>query len=230
MIGLEEKSTTWGTGVEAQKQGFVDFTIKPWTSRWTQAMDVALLDEEEQDEFFFDFNFKDLVRGDLFTRMQSYQIARNIGMMNPNEIRAAENMSKRDGGDEYQETAAGTAPNAREESNSQPTARVPEALLRDAARRVAQAEHHRATQRGGAAVHDPEKWAAHFEKYVGGVVEPFGDAYGFESWVITTAVQRIVTTGRQVVLDIGAEKREAMILDILSETFRAGIAVQEAVA
>ncbi|KKK90373.1 hypothetical protein LCGC14_2723650, partial [marine sediment metagenome] len=46
MIGLEEKSTTWGTGIEAQKQGFVDFTIKPWTDRWAQALTQALLTKE----------------------------------------------------------------------------------------------------------------------------------------------------------------------------------------
>lgn len=114
MIGLEEKSTSWGTGLEQQMQGFVDFTMKPWLDRWAQALGRSLLDESEQDDFFFEFLLNDLVRGDLKTRMESYQIGRTIGMYSPNDLLKKENENPRDdpGGDEYLETPVGASPNA----------------------------------------------------------------------------------------------------------------------
>jgi HK97 family phage portal protein len=114
MIGLEEKSTTWGTGVEQQVQGFVDFTEKPWLDRWAQALGRSLLDESEQEDYFFEFLLNDLVRGDLKTRMEAYQIGRQIGMYSPNDLLKKENENPRDdaGGEEYQQTPTGAAPNA----------------------------------------------------------------------------------------------------------------------
>ena len=113
MIGLEEKSTSWGTGIEQQTQGFVDFTIKAWADRWTQALMRALLTEDEQDEYVIEFLFADLVRGDLLQRMQAYQIGRQIGMWSPDELRAKENEGPREDGQggEYQQTPTGAAPN-----------------------------------------------------------------------------------------------------------------------
>lgn len=114
MIGLEEKSTSWGTGLEQQMQGFVDFTMKPWLDRWAQALSRSLLDDAEQDDYFFEFLLNDLVRGDLKTRMEAYQIGRQVGMYSPNDLLAKENENPRKdpGGDEYQQTPTGAAPNA----------------------------------------------------------------------------------------------------------------------
>jgi len=125
MIGLEEKATTWGTGVEQQVQGFIDFTEKPWLDRWAQALGRSLLDEAEQEDYFFEFLLNDLVRGDLKTRMESYQIGRTIGIYSPNDVLKKENENPRDdaGGDEYQQTPTGAAPNA---PNQPPPAQPPE--------------------------------------------------------------------------------------------------------
>jgi HK97 family phage portal protein len=116
LIGLEEKATTWGTGIEQQMQGFIDFTVKPWLDRWAQALGRALLDESEQEDFFFEFLLNDLVRGDLKSRMEAYQIGRLIGMYSPNDLLKKENENPREdpGGDEYQQTPTGAAPNAAE--------------------------------------------------------------------------------------------------------------------
>lgn len=152
LIGLEEKSTTWGTGMTEMKHAFVDFTIKPWTDRIAQALMATLFSDEEREDYVIEFMFEDLLRGNLLSQMQSYQIGRVIGVLSPNEIRAKLNMGPRDGGDDFQEIPTGAAANAspgsvpsrgrpddEEEDDEQATA-VPPTLLADAARRIVAAE------------------------------------------------------------------------------------------
>ena len=233
MIGLEEKSTTWGTGIEAQKQGFVDFTIKPWTDRWAQALTQALLTEEEQEELFIEFLFADLVRGDLKTRMEAYKTGKEIGVWNPNEIRKKENEGPREGGDEYQETTPGAAPNAVREPDGEPTAEVPQALRVDAVNRIAGAECRDVVKRGKKAQDDPVRWhtwvqqhyKAHRE-YALKVLEPIGEAFIVDPWRINAMADRIAWTG-MMGLESGVpegwnERRPGEIATIIDECLSAG--------
>jgi HK97 family phage portal protein len=176
MVGLEEKSTTWGTGIEQQKQGFVDFTIKAWTDRWSQGMAQALLSEQEQEEYVIEFNFADLVRGDLKTRFEAYQIGKQIGVWNPNEIRAKENEGPRDGGEEYQDNAPGAPPNApmgtvSPEEEDEAEAHVPAPLLADVAHRIAERERINIERRTNQANTDPVNWRKWFVKFQDGHTE-----------------------------------------------------------
>lgn len=212
MIGLEEKSTTWGTGVEQQKQGFVDFTIKSWTDRHAQAMQLALLDEQEQEEYFIEFLFADLVRGDLLTRMQAYKIGREIGVYSPNKILEKENENLRDdpGGDEYQSTPAGAAPNqpgqpAGPAAPDQPPGQafVPAALLADAVRRIAGRELDDVAKAAKAT--DPSRWAAWVtkyyvaqRKYAEQVLTPLAVAYGFPELVVLDACAQVEHSGHEL--------------------------------
>lgn len=186
MIGLEEKSTTWGTGVESQKQGFVDFTIKPWLDRWAQALGMALLTDEEREEFFIEFNLNDLVRGDLLARMTAYQIARQIGVFSPNEIRKKENEGPREGGDIYQDTPIGGAPNAAGTNQNTGATAVPAPLIADAAHRIASREIAEVGKRAGKDVENPDKWTAWIQtfyadhgRYVEQVLAPLAASYPF---------------------------------------------------
>ena len=234
MIGLEEKSTTWGTGIEAQKQGFVDFTIKPWTDRWAQALTQALLTEEEQGEFFIEFLFADLVRGDLRTRMQSYKTGREIGVWNPNEIRKKENEGPREGGDEYQNTTPGAAPNASNEPEPEPPEpEVPQALRVDATSRIANAECSAVQRRGQKAQGDLVRWNAWTQQYyrahrdyVAKVLEPIGEAFSVEMWRINAMVDRIAWTGmaglKDGVPEGWDERRHTEIAMIIDECLSAG--------
>ncbi|KKK89691.1 hypothetical protein LCGC14_2730560, partial [marine sediment metagenome] len=104
MIGLEEKTSSWGTGVAEMKQALITFTFKPWTDRWAQALAQALLTEEEQEEYFIEFLYADLLRGDLKSQMESYKTGREIGVLCPNDIRRLENMNpipEEKGGNDY---------------------------------------------------------------------------------------------------------------------------------
>ena len=233
MIGLEEKSTTWGTGIEAQKQGFVDFTIKPWTDRWAQALTQALLTKEEQKEFFIEFLFADLVRGDLKTRFEAYKTGREIGVWNPNEIRKKENEGPREGGEEYQDTTPGAAPNASRESTEEPEAEVPQALRVDAVSRIANAECGAVKRHGKKAQDDLVKWTLWVQQHYGAhrdyaskVLEPIGEAFAVESWRINAMIDRIAWTGlmglANGVPEGWDERRHTEIATIIDECLSAG--------
>ncbi len=204
MIGLEEKSTTWGTGIESQKQGFTDFTMKPWTDRWAQAMTNALLDEEEQEEFFIEFLFADLVRGNLKDRMEAYQIGRDIGIWNPNEIRHKENEGPREGGDKYQEAPRGAARNTSGSAPDEGTgtgAGIPGPLLGDAAERIAVKEVRAIERRAEKADEDTDRWlewlATYYEKHRGYaliVLLPLAESFDLKDAALNQAARGIEQT------------------------------------
>lgn len=245
MIGLEEKSTSWGTGIEQQKQGMVDFTMRPIATRWTQAMSLYLLDEDEQEEYFFDFNFDDLLRGDTLATVQAMAIERANGALSPNEWRIGRNRNPREGGDEFLETPTGAAPNALEPDRRPPPRRdeddedeqagaVPAPLLADAAHRIAKAEAREMGKRAAHAASDPARyraWLATFaadgQAYSRAVLAPLAEAYGIGSPVVEDAVQAIAATlleGAPTELE-GRTRGLAIVLD---ETFRAGAALRPA--
>lgn len=250
MIGLEEKSTTWGTGIEQQVQGFITFTIRSWADRWAQAMTLALLDEDEQEEFFFEFQFSDLVRGDLLARMQAYQIGRDLGMYNPNDLLRKENESVRSdpGGDEYQSAPSGAAPNrpmgqpAPEEPTEEPEpeqATVPAAVLTDYAAQMARIETRAVGRRTKKAQEDPAVWTAWVASYyadhrqrVHEILAPLAAAYRIEPWVVAEVAQRIERTAvaqlSAGVPDGWVTQRQADVTAIVQETLTAGRAVRRA--
>ncbi len=101
MVGDVERSTSWGSGIEEQKQGFVDFAMMNWYTSWEQETSVQLLPGD--DELYPEFLLDNVLRGKALDRWQAYQIARNIGVLSPNDILDRENMNPREdpGGDEY---------------------------------------------------------------------------------------------------------------------------------
>jgi HK97 family phage portal protein len=102
MIGDTEKSTSWGTGVEAQTQGFVTFSVEDDLTTWEQAIDAQLLGEGEAD-LYARFNRASLVRGDLKARWEAYVRGLQWGVFSPNDVRASEDENPREGGDVYYE-------------------------------------------------------------------------------------------------------------------------------
>lgn len=61
MIGDNEKTSSWGTGVEQITLGFVRFTLKPMLRRWTEEMNRKLF---RKSGVFLEFDLAELVRGD----------------------------------------------------------------------------------------------------------------------------------------------------------------------
>ncbi len=100
MIGHNEKTTSWGSGVEQMGIGFVKYTLQ---------RHLCAIEQEVNHKFFktsrnfAEFTTAGLERGDIKSRNESYRIALGRagepGWMTVNEVRALENMPPIEGGD-----------------------------------------------------------------------------------------------------------------------------------
>ena len=257
MIGHEDK-TTWGTNIEQIKGGFVAFCAQPLGSRIEQAMMRDLLDDDEKDDYFIAFTYEELLRGDLLSVVQAIAIERQQGLLSPNEGRALLNRNPRDdpGGDSYQETPTGAAPNApaRRATDPPPPAppeppaqpddtaaagAIPAPLLADALERITKAELREVERPAGADANGPAfvAWAQRFygkhRAYTLKVLAPLGKVYGLQSWAVEQAAARIEASALAALDAEGVpegwmERRPGEIAAILDETFRAAAALRHA--
>jgi len=100
-IGHLERSTN--NNIEHQGLEFVTDSLMPWLVRWEQAITRDLLLPKQKTRFFAEFLVDAIMRGDSESRGKFYTALWTLGALNPNEIRAKENMNPRDdkGGNEY---------------------------------------------------------------------------------------------------------------------------------
>lgn len=111
MVGVSTQGTSLTyANVEQQQIAFVTHTLRAWMVRWEQALNSALLADPA---LFFEFNADALLRGDLKSRYEAYQIGRTGGWLSVNDIRARENMNPVPGGDTY--AGAGESESEQEE-------------------------------------------------------------------------------------------------------------------
>jgi len=96
MVGLEEKNTSWGTGIEQQAIGFVRFTLMPHIVRLESAFS-SLLPRGQ----FVRLNQRGLLRADSKTEAEVMVKMVSNGLMNSNEERALLDLPPRPGGDRY---------------------------------------------------------------------------------------------------------------------------------
>ena len=109
-IGDVEKSTSWGTGIEQQKIGLVQFTLQPsYLTRVEQRLTKEVL---LNPGVYAEYTIEGLLRGDAKARASFYEAMVRIRAMNPNEVRARENLEPYDGGDEFINPNIETAPAA----------------------------------------------------------------------------------------------------------------------
>lgn len=99
MVGLTSKATSWGSGLEEMNLGFLAYTLRPWLTRWIQAIKRDLILAPQT--YFADFIIEHLLKGDILTRYNAYAVARQWGWMSVNEIRRLENLNPVQGGDVY---------------------------------------------------------------------------------------------------------------------------------
>lgn len=102
MIGDLERATF--SNIEQQSLDFVIYSLTPWATLIEQAMGRDLLSDDDRARgLFLKFKMDALLRGDFKTRWEGFRIAREIGGLNANEIRALEQLPQRDDpdGDAY---------------------------------------------------------------------------------------------------------------------------------
>lgn len=95
MIGDTEKSTSWGTGIEQQKDGFVAFTLEDHLTMWEEGVTVDLTDDES---LYAKFNRNALVKGNIKDRWEAYVKALQWGVYNPDKVLALEDENPREDG------------------------------------------------------------------------------------------------------------------------------------
>ena len=98
MIADVEKTTSWGTGIEELNIGFITHTMRPWFVLWEEELGRALLLDSEKDEYFFEFDMSQLLRGDTLKQMQAWVLAKRNGIYNADEIRGWDNHNPIPGG------------------------------------------------------------------------------------------------------------------------------------
>lgn len=88
MVGFTEKATSWGSGIEQQSIGFVNYTLNDWFEAWEGAIERDLLEAEPNT--IAEFNTYALLRGDLKGRWEAARIGLEMGALNTDEVRRME--------------------------------------------------------------------------------------------------------------------------------------------
>lgn len=89
LIGENEKTSSWGTGIEQIMLGFVKLTMKPHLTRWTQEMNRKLYRRAGP---FLEHDLDDLLEGDSKAQAEMFRAAlggppTGDGWMSINEVR-----------------------------------------------------------------------------------------------------------------------------------------------
>ena len=106
-----------GSSTEQDNRDFVSTTIGPLCNRWERAMNLRLLDEVEQENYFFKFDLSPLLAGDTRTQAESYSRLVLSGVMTVNECRKKFGLPKLDNGDVLLSPTNLTAVKAEDTSN-----------------------------------------------------------------------------------------------------------------
>jgi HK97 family phage portal protein len=85
--------------IEHQGIEYVVDCIRPWAVRWEQQINMKLLGGSR--EYYVEHSLDGLMRGDILSRYQAYNIAIISKILNPNECRGYENLNPYEGGDVY---------------------------------------------------------------------------------------------------------------------------------
>jgi HK97 family phage portal protein len=100
IVGLPVATGTY-SNVEQSMSAYVTNTLSGMATKIEQELERVLLFDDERDRYTIDFDFDGLLRGDLKSRMESYQIAVLNGIFSINEIREREGYESIEGGDEH---------------------------------------------------------------------------------------------------------------------------------
>jgi HK97 family phage portal protein len=102
LIGENDKTSSWGTGIEQITLGFVKFTIMPHVGRWEEEKNRKLY---RRAGTFLEYDMEALLRGDAKSQAEALRAAlggpgTGDGWMSVNEVRRLKNLGPVAGGNE----------------------------------------------------------------------------------------------------------------------------------
>lgn len=204
LIQENTKATSWGSGIEQLLQAFVAFTLLPWARLWEEAIARDLILAPQV--YFAEYQLNSLVRGDLKTRMESYEIAIRSGIKSRNEIRKLENDNPVPGLDGYDKPL--NIGDATSPTSTAPASRSAHyrRLVEETAVRVVRKEVS-ALGRAAKRAESAEEWAVAVEEF-------YGDhgRYVAEALAIPASRAELYATAQQLTL---LERGPAAVADWL---------------
>jgi HK97 family phage portal protein len=99
LINDTSGSTTWGSGIEQIIEGFYKLNLRPFLERFESSAKVHLLTPADSMNYEIEFDFDALLRMNQTLRFDGYNKGINGGVLTPNEARALEGWSPKEGGD-----------------------------------------------------------------------------------------------------------------------------------
>lgn len=121
LIGDNDKTSSWGTGIEQITLGFVKYTVKPHLTRWEEELNRKLFRNAGP---FLEFDLDELLRGDSKAQAEADRAAlggaQGSGYKTQNEVRRSRNLPPIKGGDVLY-TVAPAAPAAAPAPEPKPT-------------------------------------------------------------------------------------------------------------
>jgi phage portal protein BeeE len=85
MLGFQDRTSSWGTGIEQMEIGFVINTLRPWLNRIETYMSNLLPPNQ-----VCKFNLQGRLRGDTLQRYQAYTLGINGGWLCVDDVRELE--------------------------------------------------------------------------------------------------------------------------------------------
>jgi len=111
MIGSIEKSTSWGSGIQDQSIGFVNFTLRPLLNKFEKEFNRKCF---RTSRLFCEFSVDGLLEGDSGAQAEYFGKALGgpgaAGWMTQNEVRRLKNMPPLPGGDKLLSPTSGGDP------------------------------------------------------------------------------------------------------------------------
>lgn len=98
LVGDVEKSTSWGSGIEQQNIGFLQYTLDPYLKIWEGCIQRWLVRPTDAGRYHAEHNLDGLLRGDSTARAAFMGVMADKGLRTIDELRRLDNMPPVPGG------------------------------------------------------------------------------------------------------------------------------------
>ena len=104
LIGHTDKASSWASSLKELDQFLVTYALQPKATRFENVIAQKLLGRVDRNRLKPKLNMDALLRGDITTRFNMYEIGREQGILSANDARDRERLPRIPGGDDYTPT------------------------------------------------------------------------------------------------------------------------------